>query len=433
MWSRTGRTAAALFLFVTATVVAAPASAGPARPSSGLSVADAGVVEGDADSSVAVTVRISSPPKKAVTFGWRTDDGSAVAGADYVAASGTGTIAKGATATTVVVGLRGDTAVEPDETFEVLLTSVSGTGVVDGVGVVTIANDDAPPPPDPFGWSPPAGSVPASGTVVYLESQPGDWVGQGRTYRYTKADSVIAVTSANGRRTVSVDGDEWWNGTFDATTTWWSGEGRGCGGTTRHLVDQESFVDGALASLTLRFEQRCDGSRGSLFGFVRYDATDTTAPPPPTDPSTFPWSPKPENVPATGDYLYFESVPGDWVGAGQTRLYTTIAVTESSGVVRVAFDGTNEWWDGAFSGPDAQTQLLVGHYAGLQRYPFHNPAKGGLSFSGSGRGCNELTGAFAADEITYAGGVLQSVTIRFVQYCDGSTAPLRGAFRWSAG
>ena len=35
-------------------------------------------------------------------------------------------------------------------------------------------------------------------------------------------------------------------------------------------------------------------------------------------------------------------------------------------------------------------QLQRGYYADLRRYPFHNPAKGGLDWFGEGRGCNTL-------------------------------------------
>lgn len=50
--------------------------------------------------------------------------------------------------------------------------------------------------------------------------------------------------------------------------------------------------------------------------------------------------------------------------------------------------------------------------------------------SGERRGCNTLKATFAVDEVTYAGGQLQSVSIRFVQRCEVTGPPLYGALRW---
>ena len=78
-----------------------------------------------------------------------------------------------------------------------------------------------------------------------------------------------------------------------------------------------------------------------------------------------------------------------------------------------------------------QQRLTVGLYEDVQRFPFHNKAKGGLNFSGEGRGCNELVGAFAIDEITWDGVELASVSGRFLQHCELESRPaLHGAFRW---
>ena len=60
-----------------------------------------------------------------------TADVTATAGSDYVATSGTATIAIGQTSTSVSVTINGDTTYEPDETFNLVLSapanSVLGT------------------------------------------------------------------------------------------------------------------------------------------------------------------------------------------------------------------------------------------------------------------------------------------------------------------
>ena len=62
---------------------------------------------------------------------------------DAPAASGTGTIPKGGMGTLVRDPGAGDTVVEPDETLELVVTSVTNTSLSDGLGVVTLRNTDA--------------------------------------------------------------------------------------------------------------------------------------------------------------------------------------------------------------------------------------------------------------------------------------------------
>lgn len=433
------------------------------RPaSSGLALGDVVLVEPDGGAlSVGVAATLPSPARKPVSFDWQLRSGSGTVGEDVIAASGTGVLPKGALGTFVRVEVLGDATVEPDETLELLVTSSTNASVADGLGVITVRNTDVapPPPPDPLGWQPPDGAVPASGTALYLESSPGDYIGQGRTYLYTLANSELTVTTKEDRVDLVVAGDEDWRGQWDASTTgtevvtgYWqggrypfaipgltfTGEGRGCNNVVgRYSVDAVGYDPAGLASLTLRFEQRCDGDP-PLRGFLRYDRSDATVPPPPGDPADFPWSPPPGAVPETGDYLYFESAAGDYIGQGRTELYTetdSTFVPDWGGPIVQLFvnpGGAADDWSATFSGPDAMAQLEVGLYDELGRYPFHNPVEGGLSFTGEGRGCNELAGAFAVDEISWSGTELASVSIRFVQRCEETGPPLYGAYRWTA-
>ena len=294
--------------------------------------------------------------------------------------------------------------------------------------------------------------------MVYVESTAGDWVGQGRTYRYTLADAAIGVTADVNVLSLSIRGDEGWNAQYaeDANRTtlsvgdWnggrypftvpglaWFGEGRSCNvAVTRFIVDEVTYQANSLRTLTLRFEQRCESaSAPPMRGYIRYDRDDPTVPPGPGNAADFPWTPPAGAVPATGDYFYFESSPGDYIGQGRTSLYApnnaTISATESSGVIDLHVDEGLGPWDVNVSGPDAQTQLLAGLYEDLGRYPFHNPTEGGLSMFGEGRGCNTLAGAFAVDAIDYDHAGLVSFSIRFVQRCEVTGPPLYGAMRWT--
>ena len=58
-----------------------------------------------------------------MTVKYATADGTATAGSDYNAASGTLTFAAGETSKTVTVAVRGDTLVEGAETFRVVLSN----------------------------------------------------------------------------------------------------------------------------------------------------------------------------------------------------------------------------------------------------------------------------------------------------------------------
>ena len=88
-----------------------------------LSVDDVSVTEGNAGTSTATfTASLSAVSGNAVTFNWTTVAGTATAGADYVAASGGGTIAAGSTSTTFDVTVNGDVLDETDETFDITLS-----------------------------------------------------------------------------------------------------------------------------------------------------------------------------------------------------------------------------------------------------------------------------------------------------------------------
>ncbi|HET6520756.1 MAG TPA: Calx-beta domain-containing protein, partial [Geminicoccaceae bacterium] len=115
-------------------------------PPPGLSIADASVAEGDAGLTPArFGVTLSAPSDETVTAAYEVRDGTAAAGADFLTASGTVTLRPGQTAAEVVIDVRGDTAVEGDETFQVVLSSPSGAVIRDGTATGTIRNDDVPP------------------------------------------------------------------------------------------------------------------------------------------------------------------------------------------------------------------------------------------------------------------------------------------------
>jgi hypothetical protein len=89
-----------------------------------------------------LTVNLSEVLGSDVTVAYSTVDGSAVAGEDYLATGGILTFAAGETTKTIGVTVYGDTDVENDENFFVILSDANGVELGDTTGVVTIMNDD---------------------------------------------------------------------------------------------------------------------------------------------------------------------------------------------------------------------------------------------------------------------------------------------------
>jgi hypothetical protein len=109
-----------------------------------VSVAGASLAEGNAGTQpMSFTVTLAKATPLRVSVAYATADGTATAGSDYTAASGTLVFAPGETSKTVAVPILGDTAYEPDETFTLTLSNpVNGTlGTATATG--TITNDDA--------------------------------------------------------------------------------------------------------------------------------------------------------------------------------------------------------------------------------------------------------------------------------------------------
>ncbi len=118
-----------------------------------LAIGDSSFAEGSAAAPgiATFTVTLSAASATPVTVSYATANGTATAGSDYVAKSGTLTFAAGETQKTVQVSAIGDAAVEPNESFTVVLSNPSGATLADGTGAGTITNDDATAPPPPSG------------------------------------------------------------------------------------------------------------------------------------------------------------------------------------------------------------------------------------------------------------------------------------------
>ena len=101
------------------------------------------VTEGNSGTrDLTFTVSLSGPTDEPVTASFATADGSATAGQDYVATSGTVTIARGETTQTFTVPVNGDRVGEYEEYFVVILSAVNGAQVGSDTGYGTIYDDE---------------------------------------------------------------------------------------------------------------------------------------------------------------------------------------------------------------------------------------------------------------------------------------------------
>ena len=314
----------------------------------------------------------------------------------------------------------------------------------------------------PGTWQPPMGIAPSNMVnYVYLDSDIGDYIGSGWKYGYTQADSILSVTASGQVLSVAVDGDEKWNGRFQvmgtsgqlqtgdtgnmvrsplADRSEWNGEGHGCNTNSGWFtVDKATYVNGALTEVDLRFEQLCDGSTNALHGAVHWASSDTTAPPGPVNPPPAGlWQPPAGSTPASGNFAYFESDPSDFVGIGKSYLYTQANSRFTVNApanwlywLYINIDGDLPW-NGLIVGMNSMSQLQPGYYPGVLRAPFNNPVKGGVSWGGDMRGCNQSYGWFAIDNVNYTAGAITAIDLRFEQHCEGAAPALHGAIHWTS-
>lgn len=142
----------------------------------GFSVSDASAAEG---AGLVFTVTRSGTAVSSLSINYATANGSAVAGTEYTAASGTLTFAQSETSKTVTVATIDDPYVEPTKTMIMNLSlATGGASIIDGTGTGTITDNDAPPPP-------PTGLVISDSSATE---------GQSMTFTVSRTDTTAAVS-----------------------------------------------------------------------------------------------------------------------------------------------------------------------------------------------------------------------------------------------
>ncbi|MCP9934861.1 cadherin-like domain-containing protein [Cyanobium sp. Candia 9D4] len=188
------------------------------------SISDVSITEGNSGTTTAVfTVTLSNAVAGGASVNFATADGTATAGSDYLAASGTLNFAGTTGETqTISVTINGDTAFEPNESFFLNLSApTNGVTLLDGQGIGTITNDDAAPLPVVTLALSPA-SVTENGTtnLIYTFTRTGATTNpltvnyaingtatNGSDYGLIPASIVFAAGSATATVTVDPTGD----------------------------------------------------------------------------------------------------------------------------------------------------------------------------------------------------------------------------------
>ncbi len=111
----------------------------------GISVANVSTTEGAAGTTKALrfTIKLNKASTTSISVKYATQNGTAVAGTDYVAKSGTVTFSAGQTSKAVDISIKGDSTKESNETFKLVLSApTSPYTLLVGSATGTIMNDD---------------------------------------------------------------------------------------------------------------------------------------------------------------------------------------------------------------------------------------------------------------------------------------------------
>jgi chitinase len=108
-----------------------------------LAISDATVTEGDAGTvNLTFTVTKTLLYNKTVAVQYATSNGTAIAGTDYTATSGTLVFSPADVSKTITVVVTGDLNLETDEALTVILSNPVDATIIDASGTGTITNDD---------------------------------------------------------------------------------------------------------------------------------------------------------------------------------------------------------------------------------------------------------------------------------------------------
>jgi hypothetical protein len=158
-------------------------------PKPAVAIEGASLAEGNTGTqSLSFTVTLAQPTGLRVSITYATADGTATAGSDFTATSGTLVFGPGQTTRTVAVPVLGDTTYEPDETFTVTLSNPINGTLATATATGTIKNDDAPTA-SPGHYN---GSIAGSGNIDFDVAADGHTVSELSLLFYISCDNGAA-------------------------------------------------------------------------------------------------------------------------------------------------------------------------------------------------------------------------------------------------
>ena len=312
----------------------------------------------------------------------------------------------------------------------------------------------------------------AADTYVVFESQSGDYIGGGQHQTFTS----VTATAMTGSTGVSFSaggytyqfkaraGSTLVAGVYDGATRYpfndpsepglsVSGNGRGCNQLTGRFIVQE-IIFGAAGGVTraaIDFEQHCEGGPAALFGFIRFNSDvpimDSDGDGVRDLQDNCPQVPNADQGDVDADHIgnacdpiqgatfvYLDSKPGDYIGGGRTYMFTPtqggpiLANGNAGGFISLSAGGFSYSFETPLGKP-----LQVGVYEGATRYPFNQPSEPGLSVSGNGRGCNQLSGRFEILEVKFGPDAkVKNFAVDFEQHCEKGPSALFGVIRFNS-
>ena len=157
-----------------------------------ISVSDAAVQEAEG-AALVFTVTLSHASSRTVTVSYATQDGTAQAGSDYTAASGTLTFNPGDTSQTVSVTVLTDSDDEGEETLTLTISNPSQATLDDASGIGTIENGESSSgtQEDPPAEDPPV-ETPAVLLTASFANMPADHNGSTFTFQLNFSENVEA-------------------------------------------------------------------------------------------------------------------------------------------------------------------------------------------------------------------------------------------------
>ncbi len=176
-----------------------------------LSISDVTVNENAGTATVTVTLSASST--NTITVYYTTSNGTANAGQDYTLSNGTLTFAPGQTSLTFTIPITDDATVESIETINITLSDPTNASILDGVGIVSIVDNDSSSPAsnagsDAFicsGSTFTTSGISSNGTIAWSTSGTGSFT-NGSTVNATYTPSVADRTAGSVILTMTVTG-----------------------------------------------------------------------------------------------------------------------------------------------------------------------------------------------------------------------------------